>query len=418
MVLLSDNSRTHADGFLFEFGQPTLDRWMYPFNLTPGCRASAPVFGSLGDDSGVDSRHGQFLVGFDFIAQTATNCGDTTILPALLATNRGPANYLLRRVRFTATVNRDKTFAYDPTPDAYTTYLPTTHPAYTPDADTGRPVELFGASYRNGWEAATFWEDGAFGGSAPGQRNAFASAYDTNGVLVDVSNNVGKTNAAFPSFEVHPFAVGLATNLNPGDAVPGGTKLVFDLNLGDPLVRQYVQEALNAGRLRLMIASLHTSSFGGQPAWPDFFTRDNILGTPPTLEIEGVLVEPTDADGDGLPDDWERFYFGVLTHTGSEDTDGDGVSNADEFTAGTDPTDPASVLRVISFTRNADGSFQLRFPCVASHRPVLETSADTVNWTPVPNPALRFYNQSGFIEWSDDSVTESGSARFYRVRNP
>ncbi|HRI14746.1 MAG TPA: hypothetical protein PLX89_17255 [Verrucomicrobiota bacterium] len=394
--------------------QPTLDRWMYPFNASPGCRASAPVFGTLSDDSGVDSRHGQFLIGFDFVAETVTNCSVTADLLSLLATNRGPANYLLRRVSLTVTVNRDRSFVYDPTSDAYTSYFPTNHPALTPDLDPGRPVELFGANYRGGWEAATFWENGPFGSSAPEQRNCFAAGYDTNGVLVDVSNNVGKTNVAFPPFEVYPFAVGTTELVAVGDFVPSGTKLSFNLNLEDPLVREYLQSGLDRGRLRFIVSSLHVSEFGGQPDWPDFYTRDNVVGTPPTLELEGTLVEPDDTDGDGLPDDWEEFYFGSLTHNGLEDSDGDGASNQSEFTAGTDPSEPASVLRIVSFSREADGTLVLRFPYPASHRPVIERSSDAINWSAVTNPALRFYFAPGLAEWRSEVAPDS--VQLYRLR--
>lgn len=43
------------------------------------------------------------------------------------------------------------------------------------------------------------------------------------------------------------------------------------------------------------------------------------------------------ADGDELPDDWELRHFGSLDCTGRGDADGDGVSDADEWRAGTDP---------------------------------------------------------------------------------
>lgn len=55
----------------------------------------------------------------------------------------------------------------------------------------------------------------------------------------------------------------------------------------------------------------------------------------------------TDDDADGMPDWWERRYFGGDTVAlDVDDTDHDRARNADEFVMGTDPTNAASVLCV------------------------------------------------------------------------
>lgn len=55
-----------------------------------------------------------------------------------------------------------------------------------------------------------------------------------------------------------------------------------------------------------------------------------------------------DAEGDGLPDDWELAHgLGMGTQDATGDLDGDGSNNLAEFLAGTDPRDPGSHLRLL-----------------------------------------------------------------------
>lgn len=393
-----------AQPFTANHAQPSLDRWMYPFNAAPGFRPTAPVFGTLGDDAGVDSRHAQFLLGFDAEGGITTGLGAT--------------NYVIRRATLTATISRDRAFRFDPTFDAFNTFFPTNDPAFTPDADAGRPVELFGAGFRSGFTAETFAEDGPFGSPASGGRSVFAAGYSTNGTLVDVGNSVGKTNAAFPTFEAHPFAIGQAVGVTPGDLVPSGTTIRFDLNLADPFVRQYLQEGCDSGRLRFTITGLHTSEFGGVPAWPEFHTRDSVLGTPPTLEIEGVAIRPDDSDTDGLPDDWEEAWFSSLAPTAEEDFDHDGLSNRAEWIAGTDPKNAESTLVIRSVQRTTEGATTVTFQHAPARRYVIEYSGDLVVWSVVENPELLFHTDLGVASWTDDGSETTGAAspKFYRVR--
>ena len=64
----------------------------------------------------------------------------------------------------------------------------------------------------------------------------------------------------------------------------------------------------------------------------------------------GVAPDP-DADGDGMPDDWETTHFGGTDEPNGgaqDDWDGDGASNLDESRSGTNPTNAASVFAIVS----------------------------------------------------------------------
>ncbi|HXI52822.1 MAG TPA: lamin tail domain-containing protein, partial [Candidatus Saccharimonadales bacterium] len=71
------------------------------------------------------------------------------------------------------------------------------------------------------------------------------------------------------------------------------------------------------------------------------FNDANTSGSPVSFNV----VALADSNGDGVPDDWETQY-GLPPGSGGADTDGDGMSNYEEYVAGTDPTNRLSNLRV------------------------------------------------------------------------
>lgn len=65
------------------------------------------------------------------------------------------------------------------------------------------------------------------------------------------------------------------------------------------------------------------------------------------LRLTVGSIGEIDTDGDGMDDAWELMHFGNLARDGTDYFETDGMSDLAEFLAGTDPTDPGSVLRVV-----------------------------------------------------------------------
>jgi len=63
-----------------------------------------------------------------------------------------------------------------------------------------------------------------------------------------------------------------------------------------------------------------------------------------------------DSDGNGLPDAWELLNFGSTHVDPAADPDNDGISNLDEYLAGTNPKDAASGLRITSIAATVPGT--------------------------------------------------------------
>ncbi|MDI9401243.1 MAG: thrombospondin type 3 repeat-containing protein [Limisphaerales bacterium] len=129
----------------------------------------------------------------------------------------------------------------------------------------------------------------------------------------------------------------------------------------------------------------------------------------PVSKITTAKTWGADKNRDGLPDDWQALYFGSDKDkwpSAWEDSDGDGVSNLDEFLAGTDPTDPESALKT-SLKVTAQGV--------------------RLEWGTVPGFVYQVQSSEGMQEWANlgvprratagkDSIAlEPDKKRFFRI---
>lgn len=132
------------------------------------------------------------------------------------------------------------------------------------------------------------------------------------------------------------------------------------------------------------------------------------------LSLDGSTVdETTDVDSDEMSDQWERLYElnPDSSMDANEDPDDDGMSNKDEFHAGTNPRDALSRLAVQEVRRNA-GGLTLLFSSMRGkvYEAEYSDSLFARNW-------IAFRNVVGDgAEKSFTDSTASTQQRFYRIR--
>ena len=280
-----------ADSFTSVLEAPDFDRWMYPFNSSIGDREVASTFSSIGGGFEIfDQRDGQILLGF--------------ITPEEIPVGLGAAQYDIIEATLQISISNDGN-VYDPTADSWESYLPDSG---IEDVDAGRPMELYGAAFRGGFNGWTFGETGPFPfGASRRERNAYPISYQNGFQPIDVSNNV------LDAFQPQPFATGENATLTPGVVMETETVLSFAINVADPEIQCYLRKSFHEGLLSFVITSLHQAQQPGlrntagliQPnfhmkeSWAVYFGVADAAQLHFTVIADETTTVPGDLDGDG-----------------------------------------------------------------------------------------------------------------------
>ena len=148
-----------------------------------------------------------------------------------------------------------------------------------------------------------------------------------------------------------------------------------------------------------------------------FYQDDPIFGSNAAATLSATWTVLADTDGDGMPDAWEIAHgLNPLVNDAGLDPDNDGMTNLQEYFAGTDPQNKNSYLKVDTELTGGSG-FQLTFAAVSNktYSVLCRDTLATGTWSNLVSFAAAPTNR--VQPWTDATATNA-SHRYYRLVTP
>jgi hypothetical protein len=126
-----------------------------------------------------------------------------------------------------------------------------------------------------------------------------------------------------------------------------------------------------------------------------------------------------DADGDGLPDNWEWMHGLDATNSNDAtlDRDGDGASNREEYLAGTDPEDARSFLHIENIRCDDSPAWRVQFFAASNHTYCVQA-------TDALHPGANWHSVADVPAMATNRIVEivrpitNSMLKFFRVASP